>query len=209
MSLHTSNAGGGDFKPCPEGMHLARCFKIIDLGTHMIPQFGKEAHKARIYFELPKTLMAEGEMAGQPFILNKQYTLSHHEKSILRIDLQNWYGKRFDTKGLDAAGGFDLAKLLGRPALINVVHSEDGKFANIASINPLPEGMECPPQVYPSFIFTLEDFNPVDFAKLSTKMQEHIKKSGEYIKLHTERSVDSDHGAGDDRVDGLDSDIPF
>jgi hypothetical protein len=190
MPLRTSNPGGGDFELPPEGMRLARCFKIVDMGTHMEPVFGKEVHKANIYFELPTTLQKQGPEAGNPFVIKQGYNLSHHGKANLRLALEGWYGKKFDTKALDAAGGFDLEKLVipnGRPALLNIVHSEDGKYANIATINPLPEGMECPPQIYPSFIFTLEDFNPVLFSKLSQKMQDYIRESGEYIRMHQER----------------------
>lgn len=207
MAIRTE-ASGGDFELPPEGMKLARCFKVIDMGTHLDPLFGKEIHKARIYFELPKVLQKEGNEAGKPFILNQSYNLSHHQKSNLRQALEGWYGKRFDTKKLNEAGGFDLVKLIGRPALLNIVHSEDGKYANIATINPLPEGMECPPPVYEPFVFELEDFNPVTFAKLSQKMQEYIKESGEYIKLHRPRS-DARPSNGGTHFDDMEDDIPF
>lgn len=205
MAVRTASSGG-DFEMPPEGMVLARCFKLVDLGTHFNPMFAKETHKAGLYFELPTTLMKEGDRAGKPFIIKQDFTLSHHKKANLRIALEGWYGKRFDTKELDKAGGFDLEKVVGRPALVNIVHSEDGKYANIATINPLPKGMECPPQVYPSFVFSLEDFNQVRFGELSQKMQDFIAQSGEYIKMHTERPEPSRPSGP---FDDLDDDIPF
>ena len=34
MSFIVENtSSGGDFKPVPAGLHLARCYRIIDLGT--------------------------------------------------------------------------------------------------------------------------------------------------------------------------------
>ena len=206
MAIRTSNAGGGDFEHPPEGMRLARCFKIVDMGTHLNPVYSKEIHKAQIYFELPNTLMKDGPSTGKPFIVKQAYTLSHHKKANLRIALEGWYGKRFDTKALDQAGGFDLEKLIGRPALVNIVHSEDGKYANIATINPLPDGMECPPQFYDSFVFSLEDFNPARFAELSQKMQDYIKESGEYIRMHQDRPESHPPSSA---LEDMDDDIPF
>lgn len=209
MAVRTSNSGG-EFEMPPEGMVLARCFKIIDMGTHVDPGFGKEVHKASIYFELPGTLQKDGNYAGQPFIVKQQFNLSHNKKANLRLMLEGWYGKRFDTKALDAAGGFDLEKLLGRPALINIVHSEDGKYANIATVNPLPKGMECPPQFNPSFVFSLEDFNLTAFSKLSQKMQDFIKESGEYIEMHRPRAEQPlNQGTRSGAIDTLEDDIPF
>jgi hypothetical protein len=207
MAVRTSNSGG-EFEMPPEGMVLARCFKIIDMGTHVDPGFGKEVHKASIYFELPTTLQKEGNYANQPFIVKQQFNLSHNKKANLRLMLEGWYGKRFDTKALDVAGGFDLEKLIGRPALINIVHSEDGKYANIATVNPLPKGMECPPQVNESFVFSLEDFSPVQFAKLSQKMQDFISQSGEYIEMHRPRK-EASLPKGGTQFDDLEEDIPF
>src|SRR3990167_9161025 len=123
MAVRTTNAGGGDFEKAPEGMHVARCYKIIDCGTHINPTFGKKQRLAWIMFELPKALMTKGEYAGKPFSIGKRYGLSHNEKATLRYDLESWYGKRFDTAKLDAAGGFDLEKLIGPPAMLNIVHS--------------------------------------------------------------------------------------
>lgn len=206
MALRTHSVGG-DFELAPEGMALGRCFKLVDLGTHFNPVFAKETHKAALYFELPTTLQTEGDRAGKPFVIKQDFTLSHHKKANLRIALEGWYGKRFDTKELDRAGGFDLEKVIGRPALINVVHSEDGKYANIATINPLPKGMECPPQINASFVFTFEDFNLARFNELSQKMQDHIKESGEYIEMFRER-VPANPPAGG-HFDDLEDDIPF
>ena len=200
MAIKTSNAGGGDFEKAPEGMHIARCYKIVDCGTHLNPVFGKEQRLAWVYWELPKTLMKNGEHAGKPFMIGKRYGLSHNEKSTLRSDLESWYGKRFDTKALDDAGGFDLEKLIGRPAMVNVIHSEDGKYANVKSVNPLPEGIECPPPLNDTFIFSIADFDRAKFSKLSEKMQGFIMESKEM----REPAPQENRG-----VDDMDDDIPF
>jgi len=203
MAVRTTNAGGGDFEKAPEGMHVARCFKIIDCGTHINPTFGKKQRLAWIFFELPKALMTRGEYEGKPFSIGKRYGLSHNEKSTLRSDLESWYGKRFDTAALDKAGGFDLEKLIGRPAMLNIVHSEDGKYANIKAINPLPEGFECPPSINEPFTFSLADFDRATFEKLSDKMKEFISSSDEY------RAMSEPEHRGENKFADMEDDIPF
>lgn len=201
MAIKTSNAGGGDFEKAPEGMHVARCYKIVDCGTHMNPTFGKKQRLAWVYWELPRTLMKEGDNAGKPFIIGKRYGLSHNEKSMLRSDLESWYGKKFDTKALDNAGGFDLEKVVGRPAMLNVIHSEDGKYANVKSVNPMPDGMDCPEPINSPFVFSLADFDQAKFDKLSDKMKDFIRESDEF------RNAGKPEPSG--HFDDMEDDIPF
>jgi hypothetical protein len=205
MSLHTKNSGG-DFELAPAGMHIARCYAIIDLGTHEDPTFGKKKHYVRIQHELPLTKMTNEKLAGKPFSISNRYTLSHNEKAILRVHLESWYGKKFNDAELDKAGGFDLTKLLGRASFINVVHSENGKYANIGSINPIPAGMECPPQINPSVMFTFENFDKRVFDSLSEKTQDYIKESDEWAKLQGGGGAPAHETAGSDFQD---DGIPF
>lgn len=216
MAIKTQQ-GGVDFEKAPEGMHIGRCFKVVDCGTHFDEKFKKMKHLVSVFFELPNVLMTEGDAAGKPFIISKRYTLSHDERAILRLDLESWYGKKFDTDALDSAGGFDLSKsykdkgIVGRPCFLNVVHSRDGKYANIMSINPLPKEVTCPPQINPSFVFELDPFDEDKFAKLSDKMQEWIRTCAE-LNPKEERdagrvpgSPPPSQGSADDFAD----DIPF
>lgn len=201
MAIKTSNSGG-DFEKAPEGMHVARCFRIIDCGTHLDEKWKKSKRIGWLFFELPLALMEPDEKGNQrPFVIGKRYTLSHNEKAILRLDLENWYGKQFNTPELDNAGGFDLEKLIGRPAMVNVVHSEDGKYANIKSINPLPKGMECPAQINQSFTFSIDEVNTPKFEQLSEKMREFIKTAQEL----NDKPVPVTETSGP----GFDDDIPF
>ena len=45
---------GGNFERCPPGMHLARCYRIIDLGTQKSEYMGqvKYLHKIMIGWEI-------------------------------------------------------------------------------------------------------------------------------------------------------------
>lgn len=182
MAIKTSNSGG-DFEKAPEGMHVARCVRIIDCGTHLDEKWNKSKRIGWLFFELPNALMAADEENKQrPFMVGKRYTLSHNEKALLRTDLESWYGKQFNTGELDKVGGFDLEKLLGRPAMVNIVYSEDGKYANIKSITPLVHGMTCPDQINESFSFSIDEYGTEKFKQLSERMQQFISESEEVKK---------------------------
>lgn len=185
MSLKAP-VGGGDFERelPPAGMMHARCVVVLDLGTHTDPKFlndktGKpvRAHKVQLQFELDATTEYEGEKV--PMMATMRLTLSSNEKSALRKHLESWYGKKFSNEELDAAGGFDVEKLLGRPALLNLTHSKDGKYANITSINPPMRGVEVAPQHYPSRLFSLSDPSSEVWQTLSSKTREFIAESEE------------------------------
>lgn len=202
MSVKTSNSGG-DFEKAPEGMHVARCVRLIDCGTHLDEKWGKKKRVGWVFFELPNALMKPNKEGKElPFMVGKRYTLSHNEKALLRQDLESWYGKTFNTVDLDNAGGFDLDKLVGRPAMLNIVYSDDGKYANIKSINPLMQGVECPAQVNPSFIFSIDEAGSEKFETLSEKMKEYINQAEELKPKNN--SVKTATTAQD-----FDDDIPF
>ena len=54
MSLIARDSGSSTFKPVPPGMHLARCYRIVDLGTQRSEYQGnvKELRKIMITFEV-------------------------------------------------------------------------------------------------------------------------------------------------------------
>lgn len=193
MSLRTPQTNESNFEPAPAGWNIARLFAVIDLGTHFDQKWDKETHLVRLGFELPKEIRKD----GKPFAIYKRYTLSHHEKSRMRQDLEAWYGKKFDTTALNKAGGFDLEKLIGRTAFVNVTHdeSEGNTYANIVAIGPLPQGMECPEAINPQVIFSLGEFDQNVFDNLTDKTKEQIYASGEYkvmtgaIKAPAERAT--------------------
>ena len=177
MGLQTEN-NGGDFENPPPGVHVARCIRYVDLGTHMNPRYGTLQHVVRLIFELPNELMKEGDYAGKPFLVSKQYTLSHNEKSNLRQDIESWYGKKFDTDELDKAGGFDLDKLLDRTCQVNLL--EEKGYTNIKAIMPITNGTQVPDRINDKYRFVISEWNEEIFGKLSEKTQHKIKESKEY-----------------------------
>ena len=179
------SSGGTDYAPAPAGTHLGVCYRVLDLGTQRIEYMGevKKQRKLLIAWELPEEPMED----GKPFSISKKYTLSFHEKSALRADLESWRGQPFTEKDFSGPpNGFDLAKLLGAPALINVIHkpSKEGTkvFANIAAISRIKKGMDVPALVNEKLILDLNDqANPDHIIdRLGKRLHEDIKSSPEY-----------------------------
>src|ERR1700685_4504260 len=93
---------GGDFEQPPIGTHMARCVRVIDIGTQRGEYQGKVNIRRQciIAWELPTELMSEGDSAGKPFIVSRFYTASLGKKANLRADLQNWRGREFTEEEL-------------------------------------------------------------------------------------------------------------
>lgn len=177
-SFRTPVTNDKEFELPKAGWAVARLAQVIDLGTQMDHVHAKETHYVRFVWELG----AMRRQDGKPHLVFSRYTHSHHPKSRLRKDLESWYGRAFDTKALNEAGGFDLAKLVNRAAFVNITHSDsnDTTYANITSIGPLPIQMECPQLSTPSFVFSLAEFDQALFDKLSDNTKKTIMQSGEY-----------------------------
>lgn len=185
--LPTLNAPiGGDSnysnKIAPVGMHLARIYQIIDLGTtEQTGQFGGKKRKVQILFELPlETAVFDPEKGEQPYYARNMYTLSMHEKSTLRKDVHSIEGK---TLTEDEAKKYNVFSLIGRECMVNIIHKQSGEktFANIQTITPLPKGMVCPPAVNPPLVFSTQQPDMEIFRKLPEFVQDKIKLSDEFI----------------------------
>lgn len=126
------------FIPCPAGVHQAVCVDVVDMGNLEVVWNGQKKiqHKVRVVWQVEE-LMDD----GKPFIVQKRYTASLHEKSKLRPELESWRGRPFTE---DELHEFDLEKLIGANCLLNVAHvSKDGKtYANVTAVMPLKKGME-------------------------------------------------------------------
>lgn len=195
----------------PSGSYIARCYSMLHLGTTYYEYKGEEkvSNKIRITFELPlKTkVFKEGEEA-KPMVISIEYGMSLHKKSHLLPALVGWRGRAFTDEEID---NFEVSKLVGVPAFINIIHNEKG-YAEISSISGMPEGMECPPQINQAQILDYENFNEELFASLPEFLKEKISKSVEYQKMKgtykevtEEESLESIDTGESENVD----DIPF
>src|SRR4030042_5715360 len=104
-----------EFQSVTPGVYMARCFRMIEIGTINEDYQGKpkQVQKVMVSWELPTEKAVFDEAKGEePFAVSKTYTLSLHEKSHLRHDLESWRGKGFSE---DEVKRFDITKLLGKP----------------------------------------------------------------------------------------------
>jgi hypothetical protein len=204
--VRVSDSGGGDFEQPPVGTQVARCVRIIDIGTQFGEYQGKPnaARKIVVSWELPSALMTEGDFAGKPFMVAKWYTASIGEKANLRKDLVSWRGRDFTEAELK---GFDVKNILGATCFLSLTANEKKKV-RVTGVMKLPQGTECPPQINQSLYFSLErdEFSQATFDSLAEYWQTEIKKSPEWADLHgSPGPVKRSAGAMSD----FESDIPF
>lgn len=218
MGFVASDSGGGNFKRVPSGVHIGRCYSLIDLGTQLTSgQFGeKMQHKIRIGWELfgedetgaPLTVEVDGH--EMPMVISKNYTVSLHEKANLRKELAQWRGRDFTE---EEAKAFDISKLVGAYCMVNVTTSEtNGKtYSNVAGLTPIPSALKNskPEGVHAIIKFDLDAPDMVVFNTFHQQLQDTIKKSPEWAR-NQRGGADprNDHGHEEGAMVGED-DIPF
>lgn len=221
MGLVAKDSGGeGSFTPVPPGMHLARCYRVVDLGTQKTEWQGQVKHlqKIMIQFEVHgeddqgKPLVTS---KGEPMSISKNYTLSLAEKATLRKDLQTWRGRDFTA---DELRGFELKNILGHWAMLSVAKSmgNNGKeYTNIMSVNPVPAAIKkagLPEGVNTPALFSIEDPDMELFETFSKGLKEKITATPEWSArqgteyARNETASGSSQGSG---FDDMDDDIPF
>lgn len=201
------------YTPAPAGNHVARCCWMIDLGTQTDTFQGREesARKLMLGFELPEeTHIFREEDGPLPYIVSREFRASLHKKAALRAFLEGWRGRAFTEEELK---GFDLAVLIGKECLVNVVHktSSSGRTrAEITGAARLPKGAVCPPAVMPRHLFHLGETLDIEaLNRLPEWIREKLQGSPEYRKLVAPQSPPN-HSAAADEADGFqDDDIPF
>lgn len=168
-----------EFRNVEPGSYLGRLFSIIDLGHQQTTWNGnvKTQHKIIFNWELfgddsngPLTIN------DKPMVVMKKYTLSNHPESSLMADLKQWSGK-------DVELPLELEKLLGKYALVNIVHNDyNGKtYANISGMVQVPKMMQdtVPEGVNEQFIYDISK-HPMNFDKVWPWQQKMISESAEY-----------------------------
>jgi hypothetical protein len=179
-----------DFENCPPGLHLSRCYRIIDLGTQRSEYKGqvKTLHKIMFAWEIHgfdedgKDLRMKD---GRPFAIFKNYTLSWSDKANLRNDLQAWRGKPFTDEEMRK---FDLKNVLGAWCMLNIIHrtgESGGIYANVNGITPVPAVIKqqgFPQPVNENQIFNLSDPDMDIFATFSDNLKKKIEAAPEWEK---------------------------
>jgi len=218
MGLIAKNSGGGGgFTPVPPGMHLARCYRVIDLGTQNSTFLGVVTKKPKVMFQFE--VHGEDDVGnaivtakGEPMSISKNFTLSLVEKATLRKDLQTWRGREFTQQELN---GFELKNVLGVWAMISVIKAmgNDGnEYTNISAIMPVPLAIKRGgmPQGHNDLKeFSIDEPDMELFSTFSNGLKEKIQKSPEWQargNSNTPARKPTNTGSG---FDDMDSDIPF
>lgn len=215
MSLVAKTGGSSsNFIPVPTGMHLARCYRIIDLGTQESTYMGnvKQLHKAMFQFEVHSE-DAQGNPTvtskGDPMTVSKNFTVTLADKASLRKDLQTWRGKDFTKEELD---GFELKNVLGHWAMLSVVETQNNgnTYTNIATINPVPASIKkngLPEGKNELKIFSIDDPDMELFESFSDNLKNKIRQSPEWERLHGGPSAGN--SAPSANFDDMADDLPF
>jgi hypothetical protein len=165
---------GKVFELLAPGTYNATLVKILDLGTQKSnnPKFS-DTRKCRLYFEVASERTEEGD----PFVLFREYNFTNNESSHLMKDLMGWLN-------LKESKGFNIDTALGRPAQLSVVHSKDGKYANINSVIAVTKGTKLPKTVnaFTSLYLTKDSFDVEVFNALSDKLKQKIAGTKEYAE---------------------------
>jgi len=204
--------GGGSFTPVPPGMHLARCYRVIDMGTQTTTWQGKEKQQAKVMLQFEvhsedvdgKALVTD---KGEPLSISKNFTASLGEKAALRAELENWRSRGFTA---DELAGFQLKNILGAWAMLSIVKEKgnDGKeYTNITSINPVPASMKkagLPEGRNELKIFDIDNPDMALFDTFGQRMREKIEASPEWQQRGSPAS-----SSGGSKFEDMTDDIPF
>jgi hypothetical protein len=213
---------GGEFVQVPVGMHLSRCYRIVDMGTQkkLVQGNTKFQRTVMLSFEVHgednkgQPMLTE---KGDPLSISRDYNLSLNEASHLAKHLEGWRGAKFNDA--ERAGGFDIKKILGVWGMINVTSSvsqKNGKtYHNIDGIMPVPKmvkdsGLPEPHNEIQFFGMQHDEENPDIkpdlnvFNNLSQYFQNKIKESPEWDSWFGDKKTTKSH-----QDDEFNDDIPF
>jgi hypothetical protein len=217
MSFYVEDKGG-NFERCPSGMHLARCYRIVDLGTQKSEYMGqvKYLHKIMLGWEI-HGMNDDGSpikmQDGRPFGIFKNYTLSWSEKANLRLDLQSWRGKPFTQEEMRK---FDLKNVLGAWCMLNIIErpgKSDGKmYTNVDGVTPVPAMIKqngLPTAVNKNELFKIDEPDMEMFNGFSDNLKAKISSSPEWQKKQGNTPAPAPQGPPAKPAFDEDDDIPF
>ena len=211
MSIIASSGGSSEFELAPAGNHVARCYRIVDMGSHG-NSYGNTLRKILVSWELHGEDDEGNPLAmpdGKPLVISANYTLSLSEKATLRAVLESWRGKPFTLQELS---GFDITAVLGHWCMVTIAHETSQKnqktYANVKNVAPVPAIIKkngLPEGVNKVCSLSLEPatFDQALFDSLSDGIKKKIMESPEYKKLGSAPK------AKDTKISDLDEDIPF
>lgn len=203
MGRYAQDSGGGDFKQAPTGTHVARCIRLLDLGTQHGEYQGQPnvRNQVLVTWELPNEPMED----GKPFIISHFYTNSLNEKATLRAHLESWRGRLFSDEEIKK---FDLMNILGKPCMVTVIANEKGK-SRVSAVSAMPKGLEVQSQVNKSSAFWIEEWDQAMFDALPKGLRDIIEKSDEFKARSKGNGSDPQPPKKPGKFDDMVDDIPF
>ncbi len=133
MSLNGSEKKFTQRPLVPAGNHPARCYSIVDLGTHTTVFKGQDKVNAKlmITWEFPDFMHTFNDQIGpQPLVVSHKYNVSLASKATLFKMLSSWR----NTKEVGSGPGF-LKVYMSQWCLAGVIHNADKKDPNIKHAN--------------------------------------------------------------------------
>jgi len=213
MGLIVKASGEKEYKICPAGSHIARCYRVVDLGTQKTIWMGVEKAKKQIMV----TWELHGEDAegkplltddGRPLAVSRKFTPSLNNKATLRAFLVAWRGREFTD---DELQGFHLKNVLDKWCMLNITHTSKGDktYANISSISAVPSAIKkagMPDPVNPTIWFDIDEPDMKVYSEFPDYMKEMISSSPEW------KMRDDDIGSNSNLppvAEEEDEDVPF
>jgi hypothetical protein len=89
--------------------------------------------------------------------------------------------------------------------MLNIIRTDKGK-SRVNGVMQLPQGFEVPPQVNPSFYFSLDEFDSKAFEQLSKGIRAMVEDSPEYRSIANPEPITGHSGNG---FDDLPDDLPW
>jgi hypothetical protein len=142
------------FIAAPEGSHIARCCRVIELGLQKSKTYQTIFPKILLAWELPHQLLSD----GQPFLVTATYYLHLHKRTRLMGLLENWRGQPFTEE--------------------EVAHykKEGFVFKQLLGIAPLPEGIVCPSPMNSPIFYGFDEHSEAAFAAVPERIRNKIRR---------------------------------
>lgn len=186
----------------PQGTHVGRVWKIMNLGTRYQEFQGKRKDYPdtliNISWELPNEIheftyrKEDGteEKVTRPLSISREFTLSMGAKSNLRPIVEGILGVHLTD---EEAYGFDVEQLLGMASLVTVSHrsNHEGKvYANLISTAPMLKGMAEPAPFNEPKILDVRKMTKEEIDALPEWLGDKMRESDEYkVRFEAPRSA--------------------
>lgn len=181
MGLKVKDRAKPKLPPVEPGVYIGICVGVIDLGEQYSEKFKNYRNEVQIVWELAgETVEVDGEQ--KPRQLSRTFSVAASKKSNLRGFISGWNGVQYSDEQFQE---LDLFEQAGKVCQLNVVLNDTGEYANVDSVIPLPKGMTAPTTQTAPILWSMDEWTDDGFDALPEWVQEKIKKSTQYQKLHT------------------------